>query len=124
MGIKHRYVLVALREGAVLTPTQLFSIRAAVASLTARLENPQPCNLFQARLSLDGRKAIYEITYDEALTPWAAIQVAALAANLTVYDLLAVIEFNIFDESGTAAGSLEACENYIRDHIDEWERSP
>jgi hypothetical protein len=115
METKHRYVLVGLRPGNTLTPDQSMTIRAAIAALAAPWDRGQPSEMFQIRLSLDGSKAIYEITYPAEMTAWDALNAAASAVQMSVYDLVLAAEFMIFDENGTLAGSLAA-------HGEEWEQ--
>lgn len=116
-----RYVLVELIEAGALAldAAQRATIRAALRSLQLPWDGRQPCELFQARASLDGNAAIYEITYDSAITPAAAFAAVAAALNMDAQQLLSVIQYTIFGED--TESSRAACAAHLVANAADWE---
>lgn len=123
MAIVHRYVLVEITQaGALLLDDQQRTvIRTAMGQINLPWTSGQPANLFQALPSLDGNKAIYEITYDDQVTPATAFAQVAAALGIDSLTLQSVIQYTIFGDGEPDAESWKACLQYLREHLEEWE---
>jgi len=115
------YVLVQITEAGalLLTDEQRLLIRAAMETLQIPWNGVQPAELFQARLSLDGNSAIYEITYDSTvLTDQAFAQVAGVL-GIDAATLQAVISYEIFGDDEASSG--DAARAYLAANAVAWE---
>lgn len=122
--IRHHYVRVWITEAGalLLTDGQRDAIRGAMASLNIPWNGVQPAFLFQARLSLEGDQAIYELTYDDATTPEQAFGAAAAALGMSGETLAAVIGYQIFGgPEADQATSAAAARSYLAANRADWE---
>jgi len=122
MAIWHGYILVKRREhGPLFTPAARQAVRATMAEL-ALLHRRQPAERFQARESLDGEQAIYELTCDDVfLTPARAVGAVARRLGIPAATLAAGIEYTQFAPGDTWAASAAACRAYLSAHAADWE---
>ncbi len=112
----HGYILVEIEAGAALDlrDEKRGTLRAALARLNRAWDGKQPATLFQARVSRDGRKAIYELTADpDAITADKAL--AALA------DKARAVRYTFFARGGTWQQSRRAAVTYLARNRAEWE---
>lgn len=122
MAIWHGYVLVKRKaSGPQFSPAARQAVRATMAEL-ALPHRPQPAERFQARESLDGEQAIYELTCDDTLlTPPRATGAVARRLGIPAATLAAGIEYVQFAPGGTWADSAAACRAYLAAHAADWE---
>ncbi len=121
---KRRYILVEFTPTGALTlgSRERALIRRTMAELSAAWDGRQPAEAFQARLSLDGSTAIYEITYDDAVKPALALGKVAAALGVDPRILDVVVRYTIFAESVSAEASAAAARQYLIAHAKEWEK--
>ena len=119
----HRYVLVQLTEAGALalSSEDRTTIRAAMASLNLPWNGQQPAELFQARPSLDGDAAIYELTYDDSTSPAQAFAAVAAALGMEMSALQTAIQYQIFGESADTATSAAEARAYLAANTADWE---
>lgn len=124
--IWHGYILVEIQAGAALDlrDDKRGAIRAALARLNRAWDGKQPAALFQARVSRDGRKAIYELTaHVDALAPDRALAAVAGALNVPEKALRRAIRYRFFARGGTWQQSRRAAVAYLAQHRAEWEET-
>ena len=112
----HGYVLVTLDEKVADKPSKAArrKIRANLRRLNRRWHGIQPARQFQARQSLDGRKAIYEIAVDDLS--------ATMAKAVDVMPELAKdIDYRFFGYGRSWQESRKEVLAYLAEHADEWE---
>lgn len=122
MAIQHHYILVQITQAGalLLTEQQRLMIRAAMATLNIPvISTMQPVHAFQARISLDGNSAIYEVHYDDDVTPAQAFASVAAALGLDAAQLQLVIAYTIW--TGSQDESAAAAREYLAAHRSEWE---
>lgn len=117
MAFWHGYVLVELSSDVPPVPSQ--AARARIRAALRRLNRPwkgiQPARRFQARESLDGRKAIYEITVDD-------LGHALDRALKALPDMAKQVHYTFFAYGRTWQESRTDALHYLAEHAKEWER--
>jgi hypothetical protein len=118
----HGYVLVKRKAGGPqFDRAARLAVRVTMAELALRYRR-QPAERFQARESLNGDAAIYELTAAAAfLTPGRAIDAVARRLNISAAALAAGIDYVVFAPDGTWDESAAACRKYLAGHTAEWE---
>ena len=117
----HGYILVGLKPGLTLTAAQKGKVRDTVRGVAVR-EERLPQRMFQARLSLDGRQAIYEAAWDrEKVEPDAVLTAVAKALGMSASVLAANVDYRFFARGSTWEASRQAVLKFLAENAKMWE---